>query len=361
MHVKLKGLQTFYDRHFVQRCYVRINESTRVPIDLKKFPLNTPEFVVEYQRIWKDAEVFTANKPGTLGLLIDRYRSSTVFKALAPKTQKDYERYFRYLEPLNDVRLERLKPHTIRMIRDQAANKGYRTGDYVKQVLSLLFRYAVEYGFMETNPAANLKNVKRPKNLPLANRPWTASESVAVLDAAPHHMKLPIALMMYCGLDPQDAVSLPRNAIKDGMIDTRRGKTGVAVLMPLPKPVVLAILNSPKHNASTLVANSSGQPWTVSGFRASFGTLRNRLLKEGKIEKGLTQKGLRHTVATRLAEIGFNERNIADILGHETPEMARRYSKRANLTKSNTAVIASLDAHVEDIENKARAKNVKPS
>ncbi|WP_297323592.1 tyrosine-type recombinase/integrase [uncultured Bartonella sp.] len=45
------------------------------------------------------------------------------------------------------------------------------------------------------------------------------------------------------------------------------------------------------------------------------------------MEKGLTLKGLRHTVATILAEMGMDERTIADVLGQKTIEMARHYSQ----------------------------------
>ena len=43
--------------------------------------------------------------------------------------------------------------------------------------------------------------------------------------------------MMYCGLDPGDVVDLPKTSIKDGFIDTKRGKTKQPVWLPLPQPV----------------------------------------------------------------------------------------------------------------------------
>jgi integrase len=46
---------------------------------------------------------------------------------------------------------------------------------------------------------------------------------------------------------------------------------------------------------------------------------------EGLIQSGLTLKGLRHTVATTLREVGLDERRIADLLGQKTLSMARHY------------------------------------
>nr|WP_272213595.1 hypothetical protein [Marinicella sp. W31]MDC2879557.1 hypothetical protein [Marinicella sp. W31] len=80
----------------------------------------------------------------------------------------------------------------------------------------------------------------------------------------------PVMLMIYYGLDPQDALKLPRSALSNGEIITRRGKTGVAVALPLLPDVAQVMTNQPKHDAITLCANSYGRPWTTAGFRASW-------------------------------------------------------------------------------------------
>jgi integrase len=107
----------------------------------------------------------------------------------------------------------------------------------------------------------------------------------------------------------------------------------------------------------TLAANSRGHPWTESGFRASWRTLRLRLEAAGKIAPGLTFHGLRHTVATILREEGFDDRTIADALGQKTDAMARHYSRDANLRKKMMGVVQRMDL----AENKRRSKVVKPN
>jgi integrase len=201
-----------------------------------------------------------------------------------------------------------------------------------------------------------MRSIRKPKDAPDANRPWADSERHAVEAVMPAHMALPIALMMYCGLDPQDALKLPKTAIKNGQIDTKRGKTKEPVWLPLPELVVAALAVAPKHDAITLCANSWGKPWTVSGFRASWRPIRRKLQEEGRVQPGLTLKGLRHTVASLLAEMGYDERAIADMLGQKTTEMARHYARRADRTKKVSAIVSSFDAEV----NKRRSKVVKP-
>ncbi len=136
----------------------------------------------------------------------------------------------------------------------------------------------------------------------------------------------------------------------------RRGKTGEPAWFNLPDAVVQVLKDSPTHNAITLCANSYGRPWTVSGFRASWRPIRQKLEKAQLVRPGLTLKGLRHTVATILAEMGYDERTIADMLAQKTIEMARHYSRRADKSQKMNAVVKKFDKEM----NRRRTKVVKP-
>jgi integrase len=354
-HVRVKGFQIFRDRHGRPRCYHR---RTRVAIDLEKSPLGSAAFFAACSTISALQEAAPPPKPGTLGLLIADYRGSQAFGDLAPRTRQDYQRVFDYLRPIADTPLVRFNRPLIVSIRDRAATKrGRRFGNYVKQVLSLLFAWGAERGVLEGNPADNIRNLRRPRGAPAANRPWGDAEREAVLAEAPPHMKVPFALMMFCGLDPQDALRLPRSAIRDGMIDTRRGKTEEPIWIPLPTPVKAALADAPQHDAITVVATKRGRVWTVDGFRASWRPLKQRLQDAGRVSTGLTLKGLRHTVATILAEMGYDDRTIADMLGQRTLAMAQHYSKRADRSRKMAVVVRQFDAEV----NRRRTKLVKPA
>jgi integrase len=354
--VRAKGFAIWQDRKppFKWRCRHR---KTGAMIDMGKFPLGSLTFFAECARIAALADT-TEAKPGTLGQLIARYRASPNFTDLELRTRCDYQRCFDYLQPIADTMLDRFTPPLVVKIRDKAALKhGRRLGNYVKTVLALTFSWGVERGYLKINPAMKIKGIRRPRGMADANRPWADSECQAVEAALPAHMRLPVALMMYCGLDPQDALKIPPTAVSNGMIDAKRGKTGVPMWFPLPAPVVAALAAAPKHNAITLCANSFGKPWTPSGFRASWRPIRLKLEESKAVQPSLTLKGLRHTVATILAEMGYDERTIADMLGQKTIEMARHYSKRANKSQKMTAVVTNLDAEV----NRRRTKIVKPA
>ena len=114
---------------------------------------------------------------------------------------------------------------------------------------------------------------------------------------------------------------------------------------------------APAHDAITVCANSRGVPWTYNGFSTNWDKIKKKLEEAGKVQAGLTLKGLRHTVGSILAEIGYDDRTIADMLGQETEVMARRYSKRANRTRKMDGVVTNFDAEL----NKRKTQIVKPT
>jgi integrase len=353
--VRVKGFQIFRDRHGKLRCYHR---RTRQKIDLEKSPIGSAEFLAECGRLSTLAQPVPTSRPVTLGALIKAYRGSKAFTDLAPRTIADYQRMFDYLAPIADTALSRFDAPLIAGIRDKAhETRGRRQAVYVKQVLSILFGWGTERGHMASNPATLVKGIKRPKDTVDANRPWSDEERHAVLEAAPAHLATIIALMMFTGIGPKDAVRLQRSAYRDGEIASRRSKTGEPIFWPAPVELRRYLDAAPPHNALTLCVTSRGRPWSQDGLQSVWQRLKHRLERDARIAPGLTLYGLRHSVAVMLREIGYDERTIADALGQATIEMARIYAKGADLRPKMRGVVQSLDAEL----NKRRTKIVKPS
>jgi integrase len=347
--VRVKGFHVFRDRYGKRRCYHR---ATRTKIDLDKMPLGSAGFLAECERVCAlekaraDKAAAIKTRPGTLGALIEAYRASPAFQDLAPKTKREYQRCLDYLRRIAATPLVKFDRPLIVRIRDEAAKNGRFNGNYVKTILSLLFAWGSERGFVEGNPAAGIKGLRRPKDAPPPNRPWADEEREAVLAGAPKHMRPAIALMMFTGLGPKDALALTKASIKGSEISTSRAKTGEAVFWPMPSLLAAILDAAPSHTALTLCANSYGLPWTQEGFSRSWRTTRGRLEQEGKVGTGLTLYGLRHTVAVILRESGFDERTIADALGQKTIEMARLYAKGADLSRKMRGVVKQFDVEL---------------
>ncbi len=230
--VRVKGFKIFKDRHGRERCYHR---KTGERIDLVKAPKGSPEFFAECARI---AAISTATtpKPGTLGLLINAYRGHAAFTDLAPRTRSDYQAVFDYLKRIADTPLTAFDKPLVVRIRDKAAqDKGRKFANDVKARFSGLFGWGSERGYLAANTAAGIKDIRRKKDAPDANRPWADEERDAVLTACPAHIRPAIALMMFTGLGPRDALTLPRSFYKANEIATNRSKSGEPVFWPCPR------------------------------------------------------------------------------------------------------------------------------
>ena len=229
--VRVKGFKIFKDRHGRERCYHR---KTGEKIDLTKAPKGSAEFLAECARISALATAVTP-KPGTLGMLIEAYRGHVAFLDLAPRTRSDYQAVFNYLKPIADTPLIKFDKPLVVRIRDEAAkHKGRKFANDVKARFSGLFGWGSERGYLAANTAAGIKDIRRRKDAPDANRPWADEERDAVLAACPAHIRPAIALMMFTGLGPRDALTLPRSFYKANEIATNRSKTGEPVFWPCP-------------------------------------------------------------------------------------------------------------------------------
>ena len=248
--IRVKGFKIYLDCRKKMRCYHR---KTGIPIDLKKAPLGSAEFLAECARI--AALAAEAAKPGTLGALIDAYRASTAFQDLSPKTKHDYQTYFEYLRPIADTLLARFDRPLVVRVRDKAALKGRRFANYVKAILSLLFAWGSECGLLIGNPASGIKDIRRKKDAPEENRPWADQERDVTLEGAPDHMRPALALMAFTGLGPKDALTLPRAFAKAGEIATTRSKTGEPVFWTMPEPLAAILGKAPELQGNHFFAS----------------------------------------------------------------------------------------------------------
>ena len=304
----------------------------------------TPEFLAELAAIETSLQMAKPHPAGTIGSLFDFYRKSASFHMLKPRVRGGYEDAIRWLlQGAAAMPLDKVTPGFIAQMRDELTKvRSWHFANEVRKVLSIAFSTACEAGLVDNNPVKDTKRAKRPKSQPRRNRPWTYEERVAVMRAAPPHLKLPIALAMYMGWRESDVLGLPKTARKGMWFSLTTQKTGEFAEMPMPRPLVGILKECGEHDAITLCANSSGQPWTVDGFSASFRKFMKRLEAKGAIGAGLTFHGLRHTVATVLKEGGASDEDVATWLTH-SPQMARHYSRDASKRERRKAIVKTLD------------------
>ncbi len=325
-------------------------------LTLERAPIGSAEFFAECEKIRAIAEGMKAKAPkaGTLGGIIATYYAEDHFKNLSERTRADYRKCAAFLDKIRDTPVHVIDTPLVAGIHDKAAVKiGWRQANMLRTFLSEVFRHNIPKGLISANFAEAVIPKPRPRGKAYANRPWTSEEVSTVLSLASPQIRAAVALMANTGLDPSDALHLRRDAIADGVIYAKRGKTGQEVPLPIGKTLRSALNQAPTHNAMTVLANASGLPWTYNGFSTMWYRFKKK--HSEAIPADLTLKGLRHTVATVLREEGVHPRKIADLLGQKTESMAQHYSRNARLAESNRETV-----EIFEVENERRSKVVKP-
>jgi len=215
---------------------------------------------------------------------------------------------------------------------------------------------------ISANPATGVIAHPRPADRPRANRPRQVHELDHVLNTAQPHIAVVIALIADFGMDPSDALTLRRSAIKDGAIWRHRAKPDEATGIKIGKRLNDAVTTAPSHNAIAVLASTYGLPWTYSGFSSVWHRYKSKQVADGNLAPDRTLMGLRYMVATILRELGYTPRQIADPFGQKTDSMPLWYSRDANMIGYNTEAVAALDAEIEKRTEvvKLKAKSVKP-
>jgi integrase len=287
-----------------------------------------------------------------LGALVGAYRRSPEFLELADRTRSDYQKIFDYLKPLEGDLLAHITSAYVIEVRDAAfcAHKR-RFANYVLSVLRLLLKWGAVRDIVETNHAATVPKLRRPRGVPQPNRAWDQDECRAVLESAKGGLKAGIALGMFAGMREGDVIRAQRSIYDGRWLRWSQRKTGAPVELPahpqlreiLDERLNLAGgLNDTKFATLTLVANQTGRPYSANGFRVMFFRLIRKLEAEGKVRSGLTFHGLRHTAGRLLADRGADPRTIAALLGHKTLQMAAHYSEEADRKRRAVAAVSKL-------------------
>lgn len=300
-----------------------------------------PQFMAAYLAIHQSFEAPQPDnriKPGTLDHLVIEFRESPDFRQLAAKTQGDYARYLDLLrERWGDLQPRTMTREFVIALRDAYADKP-RAANYLIAVLRRLMSFAMDrpstYG-VTVNPAARPRSLKTGDG----HSPWEEAE-IAVYRAywsAETWERVVFEVLLATGQRGGDVAKMARGHYHAGAVAVTQQKTGVRVWIPASKELAAVLdpwLSGHKH--LSLFPTSSGAAYGIDAWRHKVAAA----IKVAGIE-GRTIHGLRYTAATRLREIGLDWEEVAAITGHQTADMARKYSRQKRTAE---LAVVRLDA-----------------
>jgi integrase len=331
--VNIKYVKAYKDRHGKERLYFRRGRTPQISL---RSPIGSSEFWQDYNAALSGHTLpngrgkLTSPTPtsqGTVRWLCIEYFKSAAYTKLENSTQSVRRGILeRFCQEYGHLDYSNLERHHLLKIRDKKADVPESANGLIK-ALRQVFKFAIEYGYHDTNPAANVPYLK--SNNPGGFHAWTMTEIERFEEKHPIGTKarLAMALLLYTCQRRSDIIQFGRQHIIDNRLEFTqhkgRNRNPIRLSIPILSELRRIIDASPCGDLNFLVT-AFNKPFTSNGFG-------NRIRKWCD-EAGLTQcsaHGLRKAAATRMAELGCSEHEIMAIGGWKTLKEVERYTRAA--------------------------------
>ncbi len=334
----------------------------RVQVRLKGYPLQSATFerktdarrwVQQVEAAIREGRHFKTSEARrhTVADLIDRY-----IRTVLPRKERSYHVQLPQLiwwrEQLGAHTVADLSPAMIAECRDLLASgtvRGSRTRSpgtvnrYLAALSHALSIAVKEWGWLESSPARRVSKLKEPSGrVRFLSDEERARVLKACLESRNTHLYPAVVVALSTGVRQGELLGLRwRDVDLDrGMIILHQTKNDERRAVPLvghALHVVRQLSNAPHEDADMIFKARS------PGRRASLRTAWERALRRAEIAD-FRFHDLRHSTASYLAMNGASLAEIAEVLGHKTLQMVKRY---AHLSDQHTArVVAAMSEKI---------------
>lgn len=283
----------------------------------------SPQFIASYHtahstRRSPDRKIFHS--------IIARFRVSTAFTGIAPRTRADYLKHIAKIEiAFGDLPIAALDDPRItaefRAWRDGMAHSP-RQADYSWTVLMRILSWAREGGLTTYRPPERIGRLYHGDRSEMV---WSDADIAAFLGRAPEPLQRALWLALYTGQRQGDLLVVTWANYNGTVISLQQKKTGVNVTIPVANKLRRVLETANRGDALTVLTNARGRPWRANAFRKAWGAAT----KAAGI-KGLTFHDLRGTAVTRLAEAECTAAEIASITGHSMRDVGAMLDRYLN-------------------------------
>lgn len=301
--------------------------------------IDSPDFLVEYQRLSAPEQERPKARPGTIAWLCVDYRGSADWKGKGAKTRGNQGRYLDMIDAEHGHRtIKGVRPVHVYTMRDVFIETPGKANVWLS-VFSSLMRHAIRAGLRDDNPADKVPILKTGEH-----EPWPADLLRICFEEATPMTRLAIVAGLCTGQRIGDCVRMQYGWIEAGIMSftqqkVRRGGMTKDVSIPMHPFLIEELAKLPRRSV-TLLYERTGAPFkTTAAIQERLRALMDKdavrqvladLTARETIADGarFTFHGLRKNACCYLIECGLNDSEIGEILGM-SPEMVRHYGKRA--------------------------------
>jgi integrase len=284
-------------------------------------------------------------KKRTLAELIERYIKDIL--PTKPKSINAQGRQLRWWKnEIGYLSLADVTPALISETRD-TLHEGRQPATVVRYMAALSHAFTIavnEWEWLESNPMSKVRKPKEPRGRVRFLSDDERKRLLIACKASTCKFLYPVTVVaLSTGMRQMEIMNLSWSDIdlKRGYMILHETKNGERRSIPLvghAKELILELSKVRQLNTN-LVFFSETKPSAPVFIRTPW----SKVLKEAKIED-FKFHDLRHTAASYLAMNGASSTEIADILGHKTLQMVKRY---AHLSEQHTStVLESMNAKI---------------
>lgn len=296
-------------------------------------------FIAAFQQALEtERETNKVPTDGEIGCFLRQYERSPDFQKLALATQQAYRRdMVKIRHKFGGAPAPREQADYLAMRKDivdwheEIARSSPRRADSVLTVFRNALAYATRKGLLLTNPAADLQAAY---SAPDDKRPWAPQEIATFLAASPQDAADIFHVAMYTGLRRTDLVQLTWAAIGEHEVEwkTSKSRGKRTVIIPLTDQAKQFFQDLKRRQMEsdlglqrTVITGARGKSLTANALQKKI----NARAKDLGIYNTLHR--LRNTYATLLVKAGFEDSEIAGIMGwtvDDVKELKRIYVHR---------------------------------
>jgi integrase len=340
--IKLKFIQRFIANG---TCYYYFRHPGSERIRLPGLP-GSAEFMESYQQALaaSPSNIGADRNPrGSVAALVGLFAQTYAFTSLADETKAGRWRIVSKFREEHGGKMVRGlgKDHLAAIL----ASKPIFSKRNWLVALRALLDLAVEIGWIQDNPATNIK-LKLPKK-GLGFLAWGEEQIATFRKHYPLGSRERLALELLLGTAQRgrsDVTRMGPQHIRDGLLYVKQQKTKVELLIPILPELQTALDAIPAPRHLTFLATDAGAPFSS----ASFGNWFRACCKEAGLPAGYSAHGLRKAASRRLAQAGCTPHEIRSFTGHKTLAEIVRY----------TESVDQIDL-ARDAANKMQTKTVK--
>ena len=239
------------------------------------------------------------------------------------------------LPVIGPMLVREVKPLHIQMVMNSVSGLSHSTQNKVRNALNAIFSLAVDNNLIAKTPVTKSIKAGGPAAEPVV--PLTQKQTDELLKATQGtRAHIFVLLALYAGLRRSEALGLRWSDInfdagnlhvqqsvvfaddhRGGLVNKDLKTPAADRVVPLPLPVVSALLSAQKSSRSEFVLSmKDGRHLSESSFVSLWNIVRRR-----NLDFSVHPHQLRHTCITRWFEMGLDLKEIQYLAGHSTIEM----------------------------------------